>query len=361
MGSGPRKYTVAMILSSASAGFPGAWLLALVAVAAYVLAAFPSRSEGRRLPSALVVGVVLHAMLLLLDISGLGSDTGGARFGFGPVVSLTVWLVLAVHTAESRLVPQPGVRRVLALLGAGAVLLAWALPGEPQPLTGTPWAPLHWVLGVGSYGLFGAAVLHATMLDAAETRMRQHAGGPPRAFGMPLLQLERLTFRFVEAGFVVLSAALVLGALTSPQWRWNHKTVFSLLGWAVIRSAAGRPQAAGLARPSRHALAVRRRRAVAAGLCRLALRHAVRARPATRLTPMKYLIVLLVVVVVFWWLLRSRKPMKVASRRPAGDGSPQAMLQCSHCGVHLPRVDALVDERGAFCTEAHRLAGPRAR
>jgi ABC-type uncharacterized transport system permease subunit len=223
-----------MILSTASTGFPGAWLVALAAVAAYVLAAFPGRLDGRRLPTALVVGVVLHAVLLVLDIGGLGGAGSSARLGFGPVVSLTVWLVLAVHTAESRLVPQPGVRRVLALLGAAAVVLAWAFPGERQLPTGSPWAPLHWVLGVGSYGLFGAAVLHATMLDAAETRMRQHAGGPPRAFGMPLLQLERLTFRFVEAGFVVLSAALVLGALTSPQWRWNHKTVFSLLGWAVI-------------------------------------------------------------------------------------------------------------------------------
>jgi ABC-type uncharacterized transport system permease subunit len=223
-----------MILSSAPGGIPGAWPLVLAAVAAYVLAAFPGRSEGRRLPTALVVGVVLHAVLLVLDISGLGGSGASARLGFGPVVSLTVWLVLAVHTAESRFVPQPGVRRVLALLGAGAVVLAWALPGERQLPTGTPWAPLHWVLGVASYGLVGAAVLHATMLDAAETRMREHASGPPRAFGMPLLQLERLTFRFVEAGFVVLSAALVLGALNSPQWRWNHKTVFSLLGWAVI-------------------------------------------------------------------------------------------------------------------------------
>ncbi len=223
-----------MILSSASAGVPGAWAVALAAVAAYVLAAFPGRAEERRLPSALLAGVGLHALLLVLDVSGLGNPGGGARMGFGPVVSLTVWLVLAVHTAESRLVPQPGVRRVLALLGAAAVLLAWALPGEPQPLHGSPWAPLHWVLGVGAYGLFGAAVLHATMLDAAEKRMRQHVGGPPLAFGMPLLQLERLTFRFVEAGFVVLSAALVLGAMTGPQWRWTHKTVFSLLGWAVI-------------------------------------------------------------------------------------------------------------------------------
>ena len=130
------------------------------------------------------------------------------------------------------------------------------MPGRAAvPLTGSPWAPLHWVLGVGSYGLFGAAVLHATMLDAAETRMRQHAGGPPRAFGMPLLQLERLTFRFVEAGFRGAERGAGAGhALTSPQWRWTHKTVFSLLGWAVIAAhcwldascragAAGAPRA----------------------------------------------------------------------------------------------------------------------
>jgi ABC-type uncharacterized transport system permease subunit len=51
---------------------------------------------------------------------------------------------------------------------------------------------------------------------------------------MPLLQLERLTFRFVQVGFVVLSAAVLLGFATTPQWRWDHKTVFSLLGWAVF-------------------------------------------------------------------------------------------------------------------------------
>jgi ABC-type uncharacterized transport system permease subunit len=56
----------------------------------------------------------------------------------------------------------------------------------------------------------------------------------PGPMGMPLLRLERLTFRFVEAGFVVLTLALVLGVLTSPVWRWNHKTVFSILAWLVF-------------------------------------------------------------------------------------------------------------------------------
>jgi ABC-type uncharacterized transport system permease subunit len=230
-----------MILSSASSGFAGAWAVAVAAVAAYVVAALRGGAQERGLSVALLVGVLLHALLLLLEIGGVGNAHGVARMGFGPVVSLTVWLVLAVHTFESRLVPQPGVRRVLALLGAAAVLLAWALPGEPHPLAGSPLAPLHWVLGVGAYGLFGAAVLHAAMLDAADTRLRQHAGRATGALGMPLLQLERITYRFVEAGFAVLSAALILGVLTEVQWRWTHKNVFSLLGWGVIAALlAGR-------------------------------------------------------------------------------------------------------------------------
>ena len=167
-----------MILSSASSGFAGAWAVAVAAVAAYVVAALRGAEQGRGPSVALVIGIVLHALLLVLDIGGVGNQHGAARMGLGPVVSLTVWLVLAVHALESRLVPQPGVRRVLALLGAAAVLLAWALPGEPHALQGSPLAPLHWVLGVGAYGLFGAAVLHAAMLDAAETRLRRHVGTP---------------------------------------------------------------------------------------------------------------------------------------------------------------------------------------
>ena len=64
------------------------------------------------------------------------------------------------------------------------------------------------------------------------------AAGGGRALGMPLLQLERLTFRFVEAGFAVLTATLVLGAYAAAAgehgWRWDHKTVFSLLSWVVF-------------------------------------------------------------------------------------------------------------------------------
>jgi uncharacterized protein len=77
---------------------------------------------------------------------------------------------------------------------------------------------------------------------------------------------------------------------------------------------------------------------------------------------MKYLIVVLVVVVVAWLLMRSGKRAAPPPAKPSGAPSaatPQAMLQCNHCGVHLPKAEALHDDRGTFCSEAHRLAGPR--
>ena len=212
-----------------------------MALLAYVVAALiPAGSVGA-FRACLVVAWVVHAMATIVDVSGMGSQVSGARFGFAPALSVTLWLVITVYVAESRFLPIQGVRRTLALLGAVAVLLALLFPGELRPHAGSRWAPIHWVLGIASYGLFGAAVLHAAMLNRADRQMRRSLSenhGPRVALysapmGLPLMRLERLTFRFVSAGFVVLSVAIFLGWLFSDPWRWDHKAVFSILGWLV--------------------------------------------------------------------------------------------------------------------------------
>lgn len=230
---------------SLSAGLSAAgppWFMgpAIGALVAYGASALGMVSIGRWLPGVLSAGWVLHAIALALLVTGLGRDDGGMHFGFAAALSATAWLVIGVHEVESRLLPVPAVRRVLAGVGAVAVVLVLVFPGEPLVPEASRWLPLHWMLGMASYGLFGAAVLHALLLDAADRRMRQKVlvttpGGGP--LGMPLLSLEKVTFRFVEAGFAVLSAALLLGLVTGWQtggWRWDHKTVFSMLGWATF-------------------------------------------------------------------------------------------------------------------------------
>ena len=216
------------------------WVAGLVAMFGYAAAAWPWPARARWPEAALAVGWLAHALSLALDVFGVGAATPGARFGFAPALSATVWIVLAVHTIESRLLPLPGVRRVLALAGAVVVLLAALYPGESRPHAGSAWLPMHWLLGVIAYGLLAVAVLHAWLLDTAERRLRSRvaANAARNAGALPLMQLERLTFRFVEVGFVVLTSALLLGAWMAP-WRWDHKTVLSLLGWATFAVLLG--------------------------------------------------------------------------------------------------------------------------
>jgi uncharacterized protein len=80
---------------------------------------------------------------------------------------------------------------------------------------------------------------------------------------------------------------------------------------------------------------------------------------------MKLLLLLLVVgVVVFVFASRRRTSDKSNGADPitpaASADQPAPMVACVHCGLHLPRSDAQADATGRlFCSEAHRLAGPR--
>ncbi|MDF1481887.1 cytochrome C assembly family protein [Extensimonas sp. H3M7-6] len=218
-----------MILPSAS---PIGWLLTLAAALAYAapaLAAARLQEEGAR--RALGLAWVLHAAAL-----GWGLWGEALRFGFAPALSMTAWLALTVYAIERQLFPQLRARWALALLAALALLLAQLFPGQPLHATASAWLPLHLALGIACYGLFAAAVVHAWLMTRAERRIRQ--GQDPDS-GMPLLTLERLTFRFVAAGFVLLTATLLAGMLFGEQlygraWRWEHKTVFSLLSWLTF-------------------------------------------------------------------------------------------------------------------------------
>jgi ABC-type uncharacterized transport system permease subunit len=243
-----------MILSSASFTSVAFWPSGL-AVLAYLLASVwpmggPSpqteNNPGGDRPvwAWLSLGWLAQAAAILLDAVALDEPIARARFGFAPALSVTTWLVLGVYAVESRRLGLPSVRRALAGLAAGAVVLAWLFPGQTHPMSGSPWAPLHWLTGFASYGLIGAALLHAALLRHAEKQMRSTSGGsgqipapgalPGQALGMPLLRLESLTLRFVAAGFIMLSLTLILGAWFATPWKWDHKTVFSVMSWAVF-------------------------------------------------------------------------------------------------------------------------------
>ena len=198
-----------------------------------VLALASQRMSMSASRGLLLAAWLLHALALAEGLLGQPP-----RFGFAPALSTTVWLVVTVYAVESKLIPELKARWALAAVGAAAVLLSLAFPGSSYNLIASPWLPLHWALGIASYGLFGAALLHGWLMSRTERLMRSaHAAEA----GVPLLKLERLTFRFVEAGFILLTASLLAGwffaeTLYGPHLGslWNHKTIFSVLAWLTF-------------------------------------------------------------------------------------------------------------------------------
>jgi uncharacterized protein len=66
-------------------------------------------------------------------------------------------------------------------------------------------------------------------------------------------------------------------------------------------------------------------------------------------------------VLVLLWLLRGGARRTRPPKPPHADiPMPQAMLTCAHCGVHMPRDEALPGRGGVFCGDAHRAAFERA-
>ncbi len=70
---------------------------------------------------------------------------------------------------------------------------------------------------------------------------------------------------------------------------------------------------------------------------------------------MKFLLWLLVLVLAgLWWHNKRVRRHTQESARSDASQSPQAMVVCPVCQVHLPRTEAFMGRQGAYCSEAHR-------
>ena len=68
---------------------------------------------------------------------------------------------------------------------------------------------------------------------------------------------------------------------------------------------------------------------------------------------MKYLVILVVLVLVYAWLRGQRRVDKQPPRQPPLP-APQDTVACAHCGVHVPRTEALSLGTRSYCCAEHQ-------
>ncbi|PCE28352.1 ABC transporter permease [Paraburkholderia acidicola] len=214
-----------------------------------VAAAVGMSTSGRAL---LVVALLAHGALLHTTIF----PQNAMVFGFAFALSAMFWLGVGIYWIESLFFPLDGLRLLVLPLACVASLLPLGFGGvRVLSYSAAPLFKLHFLIANIAYGLFAIAALHAVLMLLVERRLHamRGSGSAPRPGAAsdndwlsswldslpPLLTLEKLLFRLIAAGFVLLTLTLVSGILFSEQLvdralRLDHKTVFAILSWLMF-------------------------------------------------------------------------------------------------------------------------------
>ncbi|HXZ08768.1 MAG TPA: cytochrome c biogenesis protein CcsA [Paraburkholderia sp.] len=200
----------------------------------------------------LFVALLAHGVLLHTTIF----PQNAMVFGFAFALSAMFWLGAGIYWIESFFFPLDGLRLLVLPLACVASLLPLAFNGvRVLSYSADPMFKLHFLIANVAYGLFAIAALHAVLMLLVERRLHAMRGGGAltrqnAAAGNgrlsswldtlpPLLTLEKLLFRLIGAGFVLLTLTLLSGILFSEQLvdralRLDHKTVFAILSWLMF-------------------------------------------------------------------------------------------------------------------------------
>jgi ABC-type uncharacterized transport system permease subunit len=186
---------------------------------------------------------LMHGAALSADVIAPGS----LRIGFAVMLSATLWISVAAYWVENRNFSLDGLRVLVLPSAAVAVLLPLIFPGSVVPLTGkSAWFPWHIAISVLAYSTLTIAAFHAVLMAIQESKLHTRPGAVSGGWlaaaidRLPaLLTMEKLLFRLITFGFVLLTLTVLSGVVFSEQlfhtaFKWDHKTVFTMLSWALF-------------------------------------------------------------------------------------------------------------------------------
>jgi ABC-type uncharacterized transport system permease subunit len=201
----------------------------------------PRRWERRR---RWMVPLIAAWHCYLLADAVLGS--GGFRFGFAHALSGTLLLAVVILWVEGFFVQMRALDMLVFPVAAVCVLLPAIFHGAASPVIGASVAfRWHLLIAIGAYSLLTIAALQALLMASVDRQLHAafsaNDGSRSRWLSHmpPLLAMERLLFRLISSGFILLTLTVLTGVFFSEELfgralRADHKTVFAIASWLVF-------------------------------------------------------------------------------------------------------------------------------
>jgi ABC-type uncharacterized transport system permease subunit len=222
--------------------------LYLAAALLYAVCALLPARKGVLISGITAAAWLLHGGALWTDMLANGT----VRIGFALMLSAALWVSVAAYWIENRNFALDGLRRLVMPSAAAVALLPIVFPGALLQLAGMrPAFGWHIAVGILAYSTLTIAAFHAVLMALQESRLHTRsarAGWLASAIDQlpALLTMEKLLFRLIWIGFVLLTLTVLSGVVFSEQlfgkaMKWDHKTLFTLLSWVLFAALlAGR-------------------------------------------------------------------------------------------------------------------------
>lgn len=186
--------------------------------------------------------ILLGAALLAHYVLAANTSYVQHSFNFS-VVSMTYWVSAMVITLFAIGMTIYPIRNLamLVLPCAALCLLFAALWQDNVKLISEQGTLFYWHIGlsIGGFTVLSLSVLQSALLALQDTSLKHHRH--PRLLSLlpPLQTMERVLFQLLKIGFLLLTLAIVLGALYNQQtegslFSLTHHNLLALFGWLTL-------------------------------------------------------------------------------------------------------------------------------
>jgi ABC-type uncharacterized transport system permease subunit len=210
----------------------------------YVICALLPEQRRRVVATGTAIAWLLHG----LSLAHVVITQDFLRLGFAAMLSAALWLSVAAYWVENLNLSVDGLRRLVLPAAAITIVLPVLFPGTLIPLAGkSPMFSWHIALSTLAYGSLTIAAFHAVLMAMQESRLHSLSATATHNSWLglaidrlpALLTMERLLFRMIGIGFTLLTLTVLSGVFFSEElfgqaFRLEHKTVFTLMSWALF-------------------------------------------------------------------------------------------------------------------------------
>ena len=185
----------------------------------------------------------IHGIALWLVV--FSPDT--LRVGFAVMLSAAMWVSVLVYWLENLNFSLDGLKVLLLPAAALMTILPIFFPGSLIVLADkTAMFPWHLSIALLAYSTLTIAAFHAVVMSVQDAQLHKRRGNRQQHWMQAAIErlpaimtMEKILFRLVFLGFILLTLTVLSGVIFAEQvlgvaFKWDHKTLLSLLSWGLF-------------------------------------------------------------------------------------------------------------------------------